>query len=186
MSMRLFEPHMILMLVCRSRFGVFVITAYLGAPQIVLIAATVLAFGPLAGFWYSWIATIVSGAVTYWNGRLSSGAVQRHLAGATGGRFTAYIAKNSFSASFLVRLVPATPFIVINMGFGAARAPFAPFLSGLTMGVLPKTALVAFASSGVMHALAGNILPALLMGGTALTVAVFAIVLGRRFTSRPP
>src|SRR5690606_37233429 len=81
---------------------VFVLTAYVGAPQIVLIGACVVAFGPEEGFWWSWIATIVSGAATYYTGRFASGATQRRFGGATGGRFTRFMGKNGFLASLIV------------------------------------------------------------------------------------
>src|SRR5438045_3372247 len=38
----------------------FALLAFLGVPQFMLIAAAVVAFGPLAGFAYSWIGTMVS------------------------------------------------------------------------------------------------------------------------------
>src|SRR5580692_10544451 len=41
----------------------FAILAFAGAPQVVLIAAAVVAFGPGLGFAYSWIGTMVSASV---------------------------------------------------------------------------------------------------------------------------
>ena len=63
---------------------VFTLTAYVGAPQVALIAACVVAFGAETGFWYSWIATVVSGVATYFTGRLTSGQTQKRFGGATG------------------------------------------------------------------------------------------------------
>ena len=36
--------------------------AFIGAPQFILIAACVVAFGPSLGFFYSWAATVASAA----------------------------------------------------------------------------------------------------------------------------
>ena len=47
----------------------FIASAFIGAPQFILIAACVVAFGPSLGFFYSWAATIASAGVTYWLGR---------------------------------------------------------------------------------------------------------------------
>ena len=85
---------------------VFTLTAYVGAPQIVLIGACVVAFGPELGFWNAWLATIVSGAATYSTGRLASAQTQKRFGGATGGRFTRFMGKNGFLASLIVRFVP--------------------------------------------------------------------------------
>jgi len=159
---------------------VFTLTAYVGAPQIVLIGACVVAFGPEQGFWFAWIATICSGAVTYFTGRLSSAETKRRFGGATGGRFTRFMGKNGFLASLIVRFVPTAPFVVVNMAFGAARVGFFAFIGGLALGVLPKTAIVAFAGDGIMDALEGKLGSAALMGVAAIALwIVVAVVVGR-------
>jgi uncharacterized membrane protein YdjX (TVP38/TMEM64 family) len=163
---------------------VFTLTAYVGAPQIVLIGACVVAFGPEQGFWFSWIATIVSGAVTYFTGRLSSAQTQKRFGGATGGRFTRFMGKNAFLASLIVRFVPTAPFIVVNMAFGAARVSIWPFLAGLALGVLPKTAIIAFAGDGIMNALEGDLGAAALMGGIAIALWIVVAVVVRKWVRR--
>lgn len=160
---------------------IFVLTAYVGAPQIVLIGACVVAFGPETGFWYAWIATIASGATTYFTGMLSSAATTKRFGGATGGRFTRFMGKNGFLASLIVRFVPTAPFIVVNMAFGAARVNFWAFLSGLALGVLPKTALVAFAGDGIMDALEGKLGSAAVTGALAIALWFIGVLIVRRF-----
>lgn len=165
---------------------IFVLTAYVGAPQIVLIGACVIAFGPERGFWYAWIATIASGAVTYFTGRLSSAATLKRFGGATGGRFTRFMGKNGFLASLIVRFLPTAPFIVVNMAFGAARVNFWAFLGGLTLGVLPKTAIVAFAGDGIMDALEGRLGSAAVMGAVAIALWFIGVVIIRRVVQSNP
>lgn len=163
---------------------VFTITAYVGAPQIVLIGACVVAFGPEEGFWYAWISTIVSGIATYFTGRLTSAETQKRFGGATGGRFTRFMGKNGFLASLIVRFLPTAPFVVVNMAFGAARVSFWAFIAGLAIGVLPKTAIVAFAGDGILDALEGRLGSAALMGVLAILLWFFGIVLVRRWIRR--
>jgi uncharacterized membrane protein YdjX (TVP38/TMEM64 family) len=159
---------------------VFTLTAYVGAPQIVLIGACVVAFGPELGFWNATIATIVSGAATYFTGRLTSVQTQKRLGGATGGRFTRFMGKNGFLASLIVRFVPAGPFVVVNMAFGAARVNFWAFILGLAIGSLPKTVLVAFAGDSILDALEGEFLAAAVMAVLAIIVwAVIALIVRR-------
>ncbi|MBL8535787.1 MAG: TVP38/TMEM64 family protein [Hyphomonadaceae bacterium] len=160
---------------------VFTLTAYVGAPQFVLITACVVAFGPEVGFWYAWAATIASGAITYLTGRFASGETRKRFGGATGGRFTRFMGRNAFWASFIVRFLPTAPFIVVNMAFGAARVNFWAFMGGLTLGVLPKTAIIAFAGDGIMDALEGNLGSAALMGVIAIALWFFGVVLVRRW-----
>lgn len=160
---------------------VFTLTAYVGAPQFVLITACVVAFGPEKGFWYSWLATIVSGLVTYYTGRLSSAETRKRFGGATGGRFTRFMGRNVFLASLIVRFVPTAPFVVVNMAFGAAKASVWGFLGGLTLGVLPKTAIVAFAGDGIMDALEGKLGSAAIMGGAAIALWIIVVYVVRRW-----
>ncbi len=164
---------------------VFTLTAYVGAPQIVLIGACVVAFGPEQGFWNAWAATVVSGVVTYFTGRLTSAQTQKRFGGATGGRFTRFMGKNGFLASLIVRFVPTAPFVVVNMAFGAARVNFWAFIAGLTIGVLPKTAVVAFAGDSILDALQGEFLAAAVMAVLAVALWLVIVVVVRKWI-RPP
>jgi len=163
---------------------VFTLTAYVAAPQIVLIGACVVAFGPEQGFWFSWIATIVSGAATFFTGRLTTAETQKRFGGATGGRFTRFMGKNAFLASLIVRFLPTAPFVVVNMAFGAARVGFLAFIGGLAIGVLPKTAIVAFAGDGILDALEGRLGSAALMGVIAIALWLFVVVVVRKWIRR--
>ena len=147
----------------------FVAAAFIGAPQFILIAACVVAFGPWSGFLYSWVATIASAAVTYWLGRGPTARMVDRLGGRTLGRLKGFVGKNAFYASFMIRNVPSAPFIVVNMAFGAARASFPGFLAGCALGVLPKTALVAFFGGSFMTAVSGDgIWTSAILAGVAL------------------
>jgi uncharacterized membrane protein YdjX (TVP38/TMEM64 family) len=163
-----------------ATIAIFVIAAFVGAPQIVLIGACVVAFGPEKGFWYAWGATIISGAVTYWTGKLAGAETVRKYSGATGGRFTRFMGKNGFLASLIVRFLPTAPFVIVNMAMAVSGVGFWAFLGGLALGTLPKTALVAFAGDGIMDALEGNFGAAALAGGAAILVWFFGVVLVRR------
>jgi uncharacterized membrane protein YdjX (TVP38/TMEM64 family) len=132
--------------------AIFVFTAasFIGAPQFVLIAACVVAFGPVEGFFYSWIATVISAAANFFVGRLAGAKALQRFGGETANRLSGYVGKNAFYASFIIRNVPSAPFIVVNMAFGVSRAPFLGFIAGCALGVLPKTLLVAVFGRSVM------------------------------------
>ena len=157
----------------------FVAAAFIGAPQFILIAACVVAFGPSLGFWYSWAATIASAAVTYWMGRGPTARLIDRYGGRTMGRLKGFVGKNAFYASFMIRNVPSAPFIVVNMAFGATRADFPRFLAGCALGVLPKTALVAFFGGAVVTAVSGDgVWTSLILAGVA--VVWLGLMLGVR------
>jgi uncharacterized membrane protein YdjX (TVP38/TMEM64 family) len=71
-------------------------------------------------------------------------------------RLKRFVGRNAFYASFMIRNVPSAPFIVVNMAFGATRASYPAFLLGCALGVLPKTALVAFFGGAVVTAVSGD------------------------------
>ncbi len=148
---------------------VFCVSALFGAPQFVLIAACVVAFGPWWGFLYSWVATVISAAMTFYMGRFAGAGLIARLGGERVNKLSDYLGKNAFTASFIVRNIPSAPFIVVNMAFGASRASFSGFILGCTLGVLPKTALVAlFGTSYTALTKGGNWQVALLMAAVAL------------------
>jgi uncharacterized membrane protein YdjX (TVP38/TMEM64 family) len=106
------------------------------------------------------------------------------VSGATGGRFTRFMGKNTLLASFFVRFIPTGPFIVANMAFGATRANFWAYIVGLGVGVLPKTMMVAFFGDSIMDALQGEFLAAAVMAVLALVVAVVIALIVRRLMRR--
>ncbi len=171
---------------------VFCVSALFGAPQFVLIAACVVAFGPVLGSIYSWFATLVSAAMTFYMGRYFGrfgGNFGKHgwlekFAGGRLSRMSEYIGKNAFSASFIIRNVPSAPAIVVNMAFGAAGAPFAGFILGCALGIIPKTILVALlGNSYASLSKGGNWKMALLMA--ALAIAWLGLMLlARRIYER--
>lgn len=157
----------------------FIAAAFIGAPQFILIAACVVAFGPWFGFLYSWVATIASAGVTYWLGRGPTARMLDRFGGRTLNRLKGFVGKNAFYASFMIRNVPSAPFIVVNMAFGATRAAFPAYLLGCALGVLPKTALVAFFGGAVVSAVSGDgVWTSLILA--AVAVVWLALMLGVR------
>jgi uncharacterized membrane protein YdjX (TVP38/TMEM64 family) len=136
--------------------GTFVTLAFVGAPQVVLIAATVAVFGPAEGVVLSWVATLVSGTIGYVLGRVGGAAALSKLLGGRGGRALGFIGKNGFLASLVIRLVPSGPFIICNMALGAAKVGSMSFLGGTGIGILPKITLVAFGAHGIGAVLNGE------------------------------
>ncbi len=157
----------------------FSICAFFGVPQFVLIGLSVFAFGPLTGFAFAWVATMISGALDFWIGRLvGEDAVNRH-GGQFVNRLSGFIGRNALAASAIVRNVPTGPFLLVNMVFGASQARFSHFLVGMGIGVLPKITLVAFAGTSIMSAFEGQ--PLVAGGAAFLAVGIWiALVLYAR------
>lgn len=160
--------------------GVFIVCAFLGVPQFVLIGMAVVAFGPVMGFAYSWVATLVSGTATFFTGRLAGEDAIRRYGGNFANRMSAFIGRNAFIASALVRNVPTGPFLLVNMAFGVSQARFSHYLAGMAVGVLPKLFLVAFAGQSVLSALGGRPLLAVAAAIAALALWLLLALYARQ------
>jgi len=148
----------------------FAVLAFVGVPQIMLIAAAVVAFGPVTGFAYSWIGTMVSSMVGFYLGRAAGAKTLERFSGAGVRRFMDHVGKNGFLASFIVRLVPSAPFIVVNMAAGVTPMRVADFTLGTALGIVPKIVLTAFAGNSIVRLMKGRI------GKDALWLVLIAAV----------
>jgi uncharacterized membrane protein YdjX (TVP38/TMEM64 family) len=123
--------------------AVYVLLALTGFPQIVLFAATVIAFGPQTGALYAWIGTMASATFTFGLGRFLGGRWVKRFGGERAQSTIDFLGRRAILASGLVRVVPSAPFIIVNAAAGAAHMPLWKFWIGTAIGILPKIALVA-------------------------------------------
>lgn len=159
--------------------ALFCAGAFLFAPQFVLIGAAVVAFGPVEGAGYAWVATLISGTLTFFAGRLGGSDLVRRFGGERVNRLSRFIGRNDFLASLVVRNVPTAPFVVVNMVFGASHARFWLYLAGLSIGAIPKIVLVALVGQSAAAAIGGAPLAA-----GALLLSVFVIWLTAALAAR--
>jgi uncharacterized membrane protein YdjX (TVP38/TMEM64 family) len=159
--------------------------AFIGVPQFMLIAAAVVAFGPVTGFAYSWIGTMVSSLVGFYLGRVAGARVLERFSGDGVRRFMRLVGRNGFFASLIVRLVPSAPFIVVNMAAGVTPMRVSHFVAGTALGIVPKIMLTAFAGASIVQVLNGeigrNAVWLVLIGAAWLAIGWFA---GRWLRSR--
>ncbi len=135
---------------------IFCVGAFLGVPQFALIAASVAVFGPLLGGPYAWVANMISGALTFWIGRAGGEAALRRHGGPQLQKLSRLIGQNALAASAIVRNVPAGPFLIVNMAFGASAARFRDYWAGMALGILPKITLIAVGWQTLRSAWDGN------------------------------
>jgi uncharacterized membrane protein YdjX (TVP38/TMEM64 family) len=147
---------------------IFCLAAFLGVPQFALLGGSVAVFGPVVGAVYAWIANMSSGALTFWIGRAGGEAAVRRYAGPRAQKLSRLIGRNALIASAVVRNVPAGPFLIVNMAFGASAAKFRDYWIGMGLGILPKIALIAVGIKSLMAAFEGNPAMAAGFGGAAV------------------
>ena len=160
---------------------IFTLLAFIGVPQFVLIAAAVFAFGPVEGFIFSWIASMVSGTVDFFVGRFLGADVIRRYGGQTVNRISTFVGRYGFFASMIVRIVPSAPFIVVNMAAGVSHMSYWAFAGGMGVGMLPKMALVAFAGGGLMALISGGSVAAFIALAVAGMIWIGLMLYARRW-----
>jgi len=162
----------------------FLVLILLGTPQAVLIAAMVAAFGPWAGFAYSWAGKLAACALGFALGRkLGAGWVEER-AGSDAAIVMDELARHGFWASAVIRLVPTLPSIVINAAAGCTPMRFRDFIAGTAIGSVPKMALIAFASHAAIRGIEGAGLQAWIAVGGAVLLLVLIGVIGRNWLKR--
>lgn len=158
--------------------AVFTVLAFIGAPQIALIAATVAVFGSGLGIVLSWIATMISAAVGFYMGRFGGQRTLERLSGGFVQRMRDTVKGNGFLAALIIRLVPSGPFIMVNMALGATGVRASHYFGGSGLGIVPKIVLVAMAGHGMDELFTGDNLLALafLAGAAAVWLLIVLVV----------
>lgn len=150
----------------------FVLAAFLGAPQWALIAGVVVAFGPLSGGVYAWIATMVSATLDFWLGRWMGAERLQRYGGDLVNRIIRIVRKNGLVTSFAVRFVPTGPFVLVNMAAGVSRMRFPSFFIGTGVGIVPKIAIVALVGQGLISGAEGKVVMTVFIGLALLLVGL--------------
>ncbi len=153
---------------------VFIVTSFIAAPQFVLMAACIVAFGPWLGSVYAMAGQMAVAWLHFYMGRWGGRELVERFGGDTINRLSNFIGRNDFLASMIVRSVPTAPAIVVNMAFGASKANFWRFMAGCFIGSLPKTLIVALLGQSVMSAMGGGLVVA--VGGVVAVVGIWIFV----------
>jgi uncharacterized membrane protein YdjX (TVP38/TMEM64 family) len=139
-----------------ATIGIYILAAFVNAPQMMLHAGVILTFGPIIGSVIAWTATMVSASFDFWLGqRLGADRISKISSGNMT-KALRLIRNHGFLASMGVRVVPTGPFILVNMAAGVTHMKFSHFFVGTAIGIIPKIAIVAFLSEGVKGTVMGK------------------------------
>lgn len=167
---------------------VYIVALLLAFPLTLLVVLTGLLFGPWWGLLYATLGTLSSSGVTFWVGHLlGREPLERH-----GGKhlksLSGYMSVRGIRAMILINLLPLAPFTFTNLMAGAFNMPFARYMVGSAIGIIPGLAFVT-----VLGGQAGRILQAEdnqdLMWALGISVIVALLfgtvmVLVRRYRTR--
>lgn len=128
---------MLVMLAC------FVVGGLVVFPVNLLMAASVVVFGPIAGAVLALLGSVASAAVLHQVGGSFPEHVWTRIAGRHAERLRERVASHGVLAVALVRLVPVAPYSVVSVAAGVAGIPRAPYLAGTALGMVPGIVLYA-------------------------------------------
>ncbi|MGZ8363489.1 MAG: TVP38/TMEM64 family protein [Caulobacteraceae bacterium] len=134
----------------------FVVLAMIGAPQIILVAACAIAFGPWPGFAYAWTGNLLACAAGFGIGRALGAKSLSQMNSPRIARFLRVLSRHGLIASMLVRWTPSGPFMMVNIAAGITPIRFSDYLAGSLLGSTPKIALIVFAGHSLTGAVSGN------------------------------
>jgi len=117
--------------------GTFVAGGLVAFPVVILIAATVAAFGPWLGFIYATLGVLASALALYGIGARFGQNALRRLLGPRLDRVRARIVGRGVLAVAAVRVVPIAPFTLVNLTLGASAITLVDYVIGTIRGMLP-------------------------------------------------
>ncbi|MGH8173174.1 MAG: TVP38/TMEM64 family protein [Rhodanobacteraceae bacterium] len=173
-----------------SPLAPFVVLACFGVgglivfPVNLLIAATVLVFGPVLGTIYALAGSMLSAIVLYEIGRkFPQGAVTRVI-GTRGEWLRSHVAQHGFLAVAVVRVLPLAPYSIVCLAAGAVRIGRGAYLAGTALGMMPGILLYAFFIDRARAVIANPGALTWAMLGFALVLIVAVTILLRRYAGR--
>jgi phospholipase D1/2 len=117
--------------------GSFLVGGVLVMPVLALIAVTVLTFGPLWGFIYSFIGMTASALLLFGLGHLLGRPTVQRLSGSRLNTLSRRLGQRGILAVVTIRILPVAPFSIINLVAGASHIRLRDFLIGTVIGELP-------------------------------------------------
>lgn len=127
-------------------FAAVVLGLQLAAPQLVLVVVSVLVLGPWEGFFVVYIGMLVGSGIGYLVGRWLARHPVRRLSTRRMKQLSRLLAKRGILNMAVINLLPIGPHTLINLAAGSSHIRFRDFMPGTAIGILPSTAVVAWAT----------------------------------------
>jgi phosphatidylserine/phosphatidylglycerophosphate/cardiolipin synthase-like enzyme/uncharacterized membrane protein YdjX (TVP38/TMEM64 family) len=165
--------------------ALFVAGGLVVVPLTLMIVVTVLSFGPLFGFIYAYLGSLLSAFTTYGIGEWLGRDTVRRFAGRRVNQLSQRLAERGVVAMLVVRVLPVAPFSIVNVVAGASHIRFRHFVIGTALGLLPGlvaiTLFVDRVAESLRHPQPANFI---LLGAVTAVLALSAWLLQRLLRKR--
>lgn len=113
-------------------------------PIVILIAVTAYALGPVAGFTYAMLGSLLGAVATYGAGCWFGDRSPRKLRRGRLAMLYGVLRNHGLIAVITTHLLPVAPFTLVNFVAGAARVRFRDFVLGTAIGMFPGVLAITF------------------------------------------
>lgn len=122
--------------------SVVLLASIAAVPLSVIIIIAAIAYGPVLGPVYVLIGAEIGAAISFALGKYLGHAALKHFAGERVSFLSQQMGRNGMISVFLIRLVPAAPFAIVNMVAGASHICMRDFLLGTALGMIPGILMI--------------------------------------------
>ncbi len=165
--------------------GGYVIAGFLMVPVTLLIAVTGIVFGPYLGAAYAMAGSLLSAWISYWVGYWLGRDVVRRLLGTHVHKLGRRIARQGIVAMVILRLLPISPFTIVNIVAGAANIRLRDYLIGTVLGMGPGIVLTVLFIHNLVRAIRNPSLGTVaILVLVSVSMIAFSFLLQRLFSRR--
>lgn len=170
-----------------AMLAAFIVGGLIVIPVNVLIAVTVIVFGPFLGAIYALIGCELSALVLYEIGRRVPQRALSHRFGVRVRKLRKRLAHHGIATVAVIRIVPVAPYSIVSLVAGAAHIGRMQYLVGTALGMLPGIMVNALFIDRVIAAVQqpNPTTITLLVAAAALALALI-ILIRRRLARRDP
>jgi len=126
-----------------AMLGCFVVGGLVVFPVNLLIATSIVVFGPVAGGAVAFAGSLASAGVLHQIGTAFPERVFSRFAGRHAEQLRERVARHGLIAVAVVRLLPVAPYSVVSLAAGIAGIRRVPYFTGTALGMLPGVVLYA-------------------------------------------
>lgn len=149
--------------------SVVLLASIAAVPLSVIIIIAAFTFGAMLGPVYVLIGAEIGAAISFFIGKHLGHDALRLFAGEKTRLLSQQLGENGIISIFLIRLVPAAPFAIVNMVAGASHIRMRDFLLGTLLGMMPGILM--------MTLFVDQIISAVLVPGWRSALLLLAILL---------
>lgn len=132
--------------------SIFVIGGMVFFPVTLMIALTAAVFGPVYGFFYALLGSLLSAVASFAIGdKLNRSFLHGLLKGKKFRRINRLLSEYGIFSVVFVRMVPVAPFTIVNLAAGMSSINLRDFIYGTLLGMAPGILMLALVGDRLNH-----------------------------------